>query len=216
MWTADKLIYRNEDDFIRAYQGSELVWEKSIPNNTIYYTSTDGQVVTPYNLSVGFGANIVSNTYTNNQGVILFDGPVNKVGYQVFFDTNIRTVTLPYGVLSIGTTSFALSDLEEINIPYGVTIINDDAFWDTNITSIVIPETVTHIGVAAFGDCVSLSEVIIDAVNPPSMRISIEDTYSQFLNNAPGRKIKVPAASLQAYKTATGWSDYAADIIAQD
>ena len=36
MWNADKIVYRNDDSFVRAYQGSELVWEK-IPNNTIYY-----------------------------------------------------------------------------------------------------------------------------------------------------------------------------------
>lgn len=34
MWIADKLIYRYNDSFIRAYQGSELVWELS---SGVYY-----------------------------------------------------------------------------------------------------------------------------------------------------------------------------------
>lgn len=33
MWNADKIVYRNDDSFVRAYQGSELVWEKPSSNN---------------------------------------------------------------------------------------------------------------------------------------------------------------------------------------
>ena len=39
--------------------------------------------------------------------------------------------------------------------------------------------------------------------------------YNQFENNAPGRLIKVPAGSVNTYKAATGWSDYADKIVAQ-
>ena len=33
MWNADKIVYRNDDSFLRAYQGSELVWEKTLTND---------------------------------------------------------------------------------------------------------------------------------------------------------------------------------------
>jgi hypothetical protein len=33
-----------------------------------------------------------------------------------------------------------------------------------------------------------------------------------FSHNASGRKIYVPTASVNAYKAASGWSDYASDI----
>jgi hypothetical protein len=36
--------------------------------------------------------------------------------------------------------------------------------------------------------------------------------YEVFENNASGRKIYVPAASVDAYKAAEGWSEYADDI----
>ena len=68
MWTADKLVYRGEDDFIKAYQGSELVWYRD--RNKIFYTSTDGSIITPYvgtGDEYGFGANIVSNTYSDGK-----------------------------------------------------------------------------------------------------------------------------------------------------
>ena len=35
-------------------------------------------------------------------------------------------------------------------------------------------------------------------------------------NNASGRKIYVPAESVDAYKSAEFWSDYADDIVAYD
>ena len=31
MWTADKIIYNGIDTYIKAYQGSSLIWEKNIP-----------------------------------------------------------------------------------------------------------------------------------------------------------------------------------------
>lgn len=311
MWTADKLIYRDEDDFIRAYQGSELVWEKSIPNNTIYYTSTDGQVVTPSSTDF-FGASIVSNTYTNNQGIILFDGPVTNIVEYVFFgETRLTSIILPSSVTGIGKRAFRITSITSVIIPSSVTNIGEGAFANTGLlcviipssvtnistgvfnyadlrsitipssvtsidreicsynvslssievdsnnqyydsregcnaiietesdtliqgcnntiipssvtsigvyaflgsglTSITIPSSVTDIGIEAFNYARSLSEVIVNSVVPPVLHSS-----ATFDHNAPGRKIKVPAVSVEAYKTDTFWSYYAADIIAQD
>lgn len=45
MWNADKLGYRGNTGYNRAYEGNELVWEKQEPfplNNEIWYTSTNG------------------------------------------------------------------------------------------------------------------------------------------------------------------------------
>jgi hypothetical protein len=37
--------------------------------------------------------------------------------------------------------------------------------------------------------------------------------YNMFDNNASGRKIYVPRASVNAYKLADGWSNYADSIV---
>ena len=88
-WIADKLVYRNEDDFIRAYWGDELVWEKYMPNNKIYYTSTDSNIVVPFrdgrgptgdDYTAGFGSRVVSNIY-NDFGILTFDNDVTTVNY---------------------------------------------------------------------------------------------------------------------------------------
>ena len=91
MWNADKIVYRGDDDFIRAYQGSELVWEKSSPNSDIFYTSISGNVIIPD--SSGFDANIVSNTYSNGVGRITFDGVLTEIG-PAFLNTDLSSIVI--------------------------------------------------------------------------------------------------------------------------
>ena len=165
MWDADKIVYRNDDSFVRAYQGSELVWEKPSSNNKIFYTSTDGQIVTPHHID-GFGSNIISNTYSEGVGVIEFDGDVTKIGANAFRNC-------------------------------------------TSLTSITIPSSVTRIWSRAFYDCSRLSEVIVNAVVPPTLGADVFKYCNANL------QIKVPAESLQSYKTADKWSDYADRIVSQ-
>ena len=168
MWNADKIVYRNDDSFVRAYQGSELVWEKPSSNNKIFYTSTDGQIVTPDigtgEESKGFGANIVSNTYSGGRGVIVFDGPVTKIGYTAFGRCNtLQTIVIPDSVTSIGSYAFSYcTSLTSITIPDSVTSIGESAFFScTSLTSITIPNSITSIDIGVFENCSSLTTIII-------------------------------------------------------
>lgn len=54
----------------------------------IYYTSTDGEVVTPSNPDA-FGATIISNTYENGKGVIKFDGEIEEIGRDAYRERRI-------------------------------------------------------------------------------------------------------------------------------
>ena len=99
------------------------------------------------------------------------------------------------------------------NIPSSVTSIDRDAFrYITTLTSITIPSSVTSIGYYAFGECSNLTEVIVNNTIPPVLEGSGDTVFS---DNAQGRLIKVPAASLQDYLNAPGWSYYASSIVAQ-
>ena len=150
------------------YSCGQLVWEKSISNNKIYYTSSDGQIVTPDigtgEESKGFGANIVSNTYSGCRGVIVFDGPVTKIGYTAFSRCNtLQTIVIPDSVTSIGSYAFSYcTSLTSITIPDSVTSIGQHSFFSCErLTSITIPNGVTSIDIGVFENCRSLTSITI-------------------------------------------------------
>ena len=203
--------------------------------NVIYYTSTDGNVVTPYATDV-FGANIVSNTYSDGKGVITFDGDVTSIGDRAFRDcdsltsviipdsvttigrsafyncNSLTSVTIPNGVTNIGYGAFNYcTNLTNASLPDSVTNIGYGAFSSTRLTSITIPYSVTGIEGFAFGDCTSLTSVYCKATTPPTL-----GNNNVFDSNASGRKIYAPYQSLDVYKTATNWSEYADDIVGYD
>ena len=159
------------------------------PNNQIWYTSSDGDVVTPDN-TYAFGANIKSNTYTDGKGVITFDGDVTTIGNNAFYCCN---------------------SLTSVTIPDSVTTIGNYAFYGCNITSVTIPDSVKTIGEQAFEYCRSLTSVYCKATTPPAL----VGTYV-FYGNGSGRKIYVPAGFVNAYKSATNWSEYKSAIVGFD
>ncbi len=133
------------------------------PLNEIWYTSTDCEIVTPYGANV-FGANIISNTYKNGKGVIIFDGYVTSIGNAAFSGcSSLASITIPDGVTLIGNAAFfGCSSLASITIPDSVTSIGELAFHNCGaLTSITIPEGVTEIGYQAFYGCSSLVSVTI-------------------------------------------------------
>ena len=137
--------------------------EVAIPNNEIWYTSTDGDIVTPYATDV-FGANIVSNTYENGQGVITVDGDITSIGDWAFCRcTSLTSVTIPNSVTSIGDIAFDhCTSLTSVTIGNGVTSIGQQAFSDcTSLTSVTIPDSVTSMGLGTFYNCTSLTSVTI-------------------------------------------------------
>ena len=256
------------------------------PKNQIWYTSTDGKVVTPHSTNV-FGANIVSNIYKDNMGVIIFDAPVTKIGDEAFYNCSklasitipakvttigdkalflchaLEEITIPDSVTSIGQSaisscnnlmqfkgkfaspdgrclivngrlvSFAPAGVVSYTIPDGVTSIDKQAFYAGRggLASVVIPDSVSKIGQWAFSETPTLTDVIIGsgvtsidygafsacgsltrlycrATTPPTLGQSV------FNANVNGRKIYVPASSVDAYKSDATWSSYASDIVA--
>ncbi|MBQ5931565.1 MAG: leucine-rich repeat domain-containing protein, partial [Tidjanibacter sp.] len=101
--------------------------------------------------------------------------------------------------------------LESVTIGNGVTSIGYEAFHNcTSLTSITIPDSVTSIGIYAFWDCTSLTSVYCKPTTPPT------GGSNMFYNNASDRKIYVPTASVDAYKAASYWKNYASAIEGYD
>jgi hypothetical protein len=136
-------------------------------DNEIWYTSTDGNVVTPYATDV-FGANIVSNTYENGKGVITFDGEATSIGEWAFAGcSSLTSITIPNSVTTIGNYAFMnCQGLTSITIPNSVTGIGNNVFWHcSSLTSITIPNSVTTIGYSAFSNCSGLTSIIVEDAN---------------------------------------------------
>ena len=168
---------------------------------------------------------------------------VTRIGDVAFYGCrSLASITIPEGVTSIGDNafygcsslaefngkfasedgrclvkdgeliSFAPYGLTEYTIPDGVTSIGDEAFYYCrSLESVTIPEGVTSIGAKAFYYCQNLAEVYCKPTTPPSGEKS-----DMFNYNAPRRKIYVPSESVEAYKTAEKWSDYAGAIEGYD
>ena len=135
---------------------------------------------------------------------------VTTIGDSAFGDcSSLTSVTIPNRVTTIGESAFfQCSSLTSVTIGNSVTTIGDYAFYDCyNITSVTIPDSVTTIGDSAFYSCSSLTSVYCKAVTPPA------GGSLMFLYNASGRKIYVPTESVEAYKSAEYWSDYASSVV---
>ena len=155
--------------------------------NYIIYTTSDSNIVSPR--SDGFGTTIISNEIINGVGVIVFDDNITTIGNYAFSGcSSLTSVTIP-SVTTIGNYAF-----------YGC----------SSLTSVTIPDSVTTIGYYAFRDCSSLTSVYCKATTPPA------GGYDMFAYNASGRKIYVPMESVEAYKGASYWSEYADAIVGYD
>ena len=161
-----------ERNHIQPMASVEHNAEQIIPNNEIWYTTTNGEVVEPYSgeennyadALTTFGANIISNTYIDGKGVITFDGNVTMIEDGAFWCcSSLTSVTIPDSVTTIGEDVFYFCDsLTSVTIPDSVTTIGDYAFcYCSSLTSITIPDSVTTIGDYAFHNCSSLTSVTI-------------------------------------------------------
>jgi hypothetical protein len=89
--------------------------------------------------------------------------------------------------------------------------IGDGAFFDNDtLEKVVLPNTIEFIGVTAFFSCTLLKEVVIPIDIPPILNgDNVFDPYNELslLN------IYVPSNSVQAYKEAEYWDEYANAIV---
>ena len=97
--------------------------------------------------------------------------------------------------------------MTEVTVPQDITSIGYNAFQQTALSRIVIPSKVTSIGGYAFSFCQRLSVLILQPIVPPLLSgtafYATDDNMSI---------IYVPDESVDAYKQADVWSNYAQRI----
>lgn len=114
------------------------------------------------------------------------------------------------------TTNYSIPDdafkglsVEAFILPEGMSSIGSNAFNGcSRLQEITIQSTVESIGGWAFYNCTGLTSITVFPINPP---VHVDNNTFRNTNNCP---IYVPAGSVDAYKTADGWSDYADRIFA--
>ena len=121
--------------------------------------------------------------------------------------SNAKEVIIYNTVTTIGQYAFdSCISLTGITIPNSVTTINYWAFQNcSSLTDITLPDSITNIGAYAFSNCSNLKTITIQASTPPSI------VYTAF-NGCPITTFYVPAASVDTYKSTSGWKSFASKI----
>lgn len=185
--------------------------------NEIWYTSTDGNIVTPRSgeevndfrtIESLFGASLVSNTYENGVGRMVFDGPVTLIGKAAFRSIdNLETITLPNGIKKLGGYAFHGNDyLKSIKLPDYLEEIYQDAFHLCKaITELTLPDSVTRIGDEAFFNCSKLEYIYSKFSTPDNMALVINGTLNWVSRNYPAGDYKIPDGVTKIQNSAIGY-----------
>lgn len=138
------------------------------------------------------------------------DGVKSIGSYAFAGDLQLAEITLPQSIETIGRNAFAATGLLSLVLPEGVTVTSQDMCYNCQkLTSLTLPTTITNIGYHSFDECNALVEIHCKATTPPTLeQYAFEDVVT-------GRKIYVPHDSVEAYKTAAGWSDFADQIFGE-
>lgn len=174
---------------------------------------------------------VVSHFYINNQEITSCIFPTGMTSVKRYVFRNyipLTTVSLSSTITEIQTRAFSgcsglttintenvttfgeyslayCSLLTSVDLSSAVSIGNYTFRECTSLTSVTVPNSVTKIGNYAFYGCRSLTSITINAVAPPTLGTDV----FQNTNNCP---IYVPAGSVSAYQSASGWSTYASRI----
>ena len=143
---------------------------------------------------------------------VIIPETVTLIGNSAFSSANIGTMILPGNVTRVLDFAFqgvyGVNDVAPvIKLNEGLAVIGYSAFNGAGIAGeIEIPSTVTEIGGYCFA-YTDITTVICKPTTPPALETGA------FNSETAGFTIKVPAASVAAYKAATNWSSYADYIV---
>lgn len=130
---------------------------------------------------------------------------VTAIGEYSFHNSGLTSVTLGKGVKSVGEAAFICNDLlTTVSLPDGLTSIGVNAFrYCSSLKSIVLPATLQSVGVCSFVGCTSLNAVHCRAAEPVALGVAA------FEGVASHCTLYVPVGSVERYKAAEGWKDFA-------
>lgn len=141
-----------------VFADCDALWGLTLPASL---TEIDGNPIPAIPLSRHFFANSLR---------IAPDNPVLRIENQMLLagDTvicaarDVRDVTVPEGITTIGRGAFYAAQVERVTLPEGLTEIQQEAFYDCfALRSISLPESLQSIGASAFSSCRALAEITL-------------------------------------------------------
>ena len=156
--------------------------------NTIYYYSRYQQ--TSVVDKILYNIEVAEHLFDNGIGRVIFNGTVTsleakEISYSSTWGSTTTKVVLPPTITTIGKRAF---------------------YYNYGFTRIDLPKSVTSIAEEAITQCTLVTEIYCEAANPPA------GATGMFKLNEDC-KIYVPMDSVEAYKNAPYWSDYAERIV---
>lgn len=136
----------------------------------------------------------------------LIEGNLETLGQYSLQETLLSSVNLQ-NATSLGQGCFYnCTSLTSATLPAAVTLGNQVFYGNKNLSTVDLGSGVTSIGNDCFRGCTSLSSLTVRATAVPSVNTTLS-SYGAF-----NPTIYVPAASVNDYKAAAVWSNYA-DLI---
>ena len=141
-----------------VFADCDALWGLTLPASL---TEIDGNPIPAIPLSRHFFANSLR---------IAPDNPVLRIENQMLLagDTvicaarDVRDVTVPEGITTIGRGAFYAAQVEKVTLPEGLMEIQQEAFYDCfALRSISLPESLQSIGASAFSSCQALAEITL-------------------------------------------------------
>ena len=204
------MVAEYEQEPMTAYESASYIKKAKLYNHTRIvsyefaqqYLLQELDTSDPSNNITTIEANAFASSMCEN---VIIPETVTLIGNSAFSSANIGTMILPGNVTRVSDFAFqgvyGVNDVAPvIKLNEGLAVIGYSAFNGAGIAGeIEIPSTVTEIGAYCFL-YTGITTVICKPTTPPVLG---SDAFS---SDTAGFTIKVPAASVAAYKAATNWS----------
>ena len=222
-----------EDIFYYCYNLKKADLSKTkitkLPASTFVYAGIE-EVLLPVTLK-----EIGSQAFLKTSQLKTIEIPenVSTIGQEAFRESGITTVKLPNGVTNIASRAFyycpelaevttygstfnddpeamihpycleGCPKLARFEIPESIRILGQGLLGgNRKVTQLTIPANVTQINFSAFNNT-GIKEVKVEGTTPPQV---FEKVWYGFPDDIT--VIRVPAESIEKYKTAPGWQEY--------
>ena len=186
-------------DYIQLVPEEIIVQKK----NEIWYTTTTESILEPYK-SKGYGAEIISNTYEDGKGVIVFDGPVTEIPEMAFYNKSaLKSIHLPKETVAVGKDAFYYCrSLAEVTLPDKLESLHERAFGYAALTTVTMPESLIEVEEKAFYGCQNITAFYGKYSSDDNKCLIVDGMLVEFANGCELSEYEIPEGVVRIGKGA--------------